>query len=229
MRHAHRLDRAIVFKSRTQLRQRTHHDHQQCRSQENTNRQFGFRRNSDIGFLFLHINVFFHIVRVFQQSLIMRIVFQFFAQFIYEHASQTNTQNRGRNGNFQHIRHRDVLRLKHGDAGNNGGGNRAGDNRKLGSDNRHRQRTGRTDDFGNHGQDRVSHMARTCQDGKGVSYRRRDKGDVFRIAVQHTRGNLNHIVQTAAGLHGRCGRHYRHNHQHHINRRAGRLKMETKR
>ena len=164
----------------------------------------------------------------------MRIVFQLFAQFVYEHASQTNTQNRGRNGNFQHIRHRDVLRLKHGDAGNNGGGNRAGDNRKLGSDNRHRQRTGGTDaiataDFGNHGQDRVSHMARTCQDGKGVSYRRRDKGDVFRIAVQHTRGNLNHIVQTAAGLHGRCGRHYRHNHQHHINRRAGRLKMETKR
>ena len=47
--------------------------------------------------------------------------------------------------------------------------------------------------------------------------------------LQHASGDFNHIIQTAGRLHGRCRRHYRHNHQHHINRRAGGLQTETER
>ena len=47
--------------------------------------------------------------------------------------------------------------------------------------------------------------------------------------MQHAGGDFNHIVQTAGCLHGSRCRHYRHNHQHHINRRAGGLQAETER
>ena len=49
----------------------------------------------------------------------------------------------------------------------------------------------------------------------------------FGLRCKNAGGDFNHIVQTAACLH-RCGSgNDRHNHQHHVNRRTGRLKMET--
>ena len=125
-----------------------------------------------------------------------------------------------------------MLRLEVGYAGDDCRRNRTGDNGELRCDNRHRQRTRRADavaaaDFGDDGQHRIGDVSCAGQYGKQIGYGGGDEGDVFRIAVQHAGGDFNHVVQTAAGLHRGGGGDDRHNHQHHVNRRAGRFEVEA--
>ena len=234
MRHAQRLHRAgIICKSGAQRRHHAHHHHQERSRQENAQRQLGiFAHHNLVVRIRFRCCKFRRVFRVLQTALVFGVVFQLLAQLVHNHARQANPQNGRRHSNHQHIAQMNPLRLQIRHRCYHRRRNRAGDNRKLRRNHRHRQRTLGADavaaaHFRNHRQHRIRHVPRARHHGKQISNHRRDKGNVLRITAQNARRHLNHIIQTARCLHRRRRRHHRHNHQHHINRRAGGLQTET--
>ena len=71
-------------------------------------------------------------------------------------------------------------------------------------------------------------MTGTSEDGEDIRHSRRHEGDVLRILAQDAGGDADHQVETAGGLHRCRRRNDRHDHQHDVDRRAGRLQAKTK-
>ena len=142
----------------------------------------------------------------------MLVVLEFLAHFVDENASQANAENGGGYGDHEHIQHGDVVRLQNDQRRYHGGCDRAGHNGKLRGDDGHGQRAlgphaVAAGHFGNDGQHRVGH--------------------VFGVLAQNARGQPDHQVQPACGLHGGGGADHGHDHQHHVDGRAGGLELEA--
>ena len=166
-------------------------------------------------------------------TLIFRVVHQFLTHLHGEESAHEDTNQSSRNTDFQDVEESDVEAGQQAEERHRSSRDRAGGNPLLGSNHGDTQRTFRTDfglrsHFSNHGQNRVGHVARTCQEGERISHQRGDDGHLRRILAQHALGNLHHVVQTTCGLHTRSSRDDRGNHQHHIDGRSRGLEPENK-
>ena len=168
-----------------------------CRAFARAAFHFAFRDLGGIDFL---------IGRVFQAALVFRVILQLLAHLVDEDTGDTNAKYRGWNRYHENIQHGYMVWLQNMRCGNNGNGNRAGNDGELRGNDRHRQRSFRTDavtarHFGNHRQHGIGDVAGTGKDGENVGNNRRHEGDVFRVFAQNATRNLDHQVETAGGLH----------------------------
>ena len=91
VRHAHQFRAFFRLEGRAQLRYGAHDHHQQCGGKENPDRKFRLFADRRIGDFSRIFFVGFYIFRVFQQRLIMRVIFQLFAELVDEYAGKADT------------------------------------------------------------------------------------------------------------------------------------------